>query len=441
MNFRTILILICLLTGLARVAMGQESVGPSVCLTLKDALKSADRANLQVMMANARLEQAIARISEAQSDMLPHLEGTVNGARQTADLRAEGIRIPIPGFGPHVSPFNSFDARARVTVALFDPSSFERFQAAKKGKDLSKAELEKTREDILGLVAALFVDAQRKQQSADLLETLMQRDQMAYELSLESLNQGIGTLLDSNKLRSDLSQTKYLFEQARLEAQDALLDLEAALQLPSNRRVIFLDDKDFLKRLQNAAAVNFNNADNADTAMASSELDVRKADQKSAVADFFPKVSGTANYGRSGESPGHGSNTYFVGLQASVPIWEGGAQQAKIKEVKGQVKEAQENLLDVTRQQEVNVVKARAAIVEAEDLREAKAQARQTAQRALRIAFHSQETGSGSVFEVMLAKSGLALAEEDYNEAQALWVVSHINLFHAEGRLRELIRQ
>ncbi len=39
------------------------------------------------------------------------------------------------------------------------------FRRLKKGENLSKAELEKTREDILALVATLFVDAQRKQQT------------------------------------------------------------------------------------------------------------------------------------------------------------------------------------------------------------------------------------------------------------------------------------
>ena len=114
------------------------------------------------------LNQAIARISEAQSDLLPHLDGVVSGGRQTADLRSEGISFP--GFGPHVGPYNNFDARARVTIALFDPSAFERFQAAKKGENLSQAELEKTREDILALVATLFIDAQRKQANSQAFE-------------------------------------------------------------------------------------------------------------------------------------------------------------------------------------------------------------------------------------------------------------------------------
>ena len=338
-------------------------------LTLKDALQTADAINLQVMMANARLSQAIARISEAQSDLLPHLDGDVNGGRQTSDLRAEGLQIPFPGFGTHIGPYNTFDARARVTIALFDPSAFERFQAAKKGENLSEAELEKTREDVLALVATIFVDAQRKQQTVELLKVLVDRDQMAYELSEESYAQGTGTLLDSSKSKSDLDQTKYLYAQAKQQAYDARLDLEAALQMSLHESLVFLDDKDLMKILKNKVATNFNNAANADMALASSQLEARKADQKTAYADFLPKVSGSADYGRSGESPSNGSNTYGVGVAVSVPIWEGGSQQANLKEVKGEIKEARENLLDATQQDpEVNTLaKARAAIIEADD--------------------------------------------------------------------------
>ena len=408
-------------------------------LTLKDALQSVDAINFQVMMANARLEQAIARISQAQSDLLPHVEGDVSGGRQTADMRSEGILFP--GFGPHIGPYNTFDARGRVTVALFDPSAFERFQAAKKGENLSKAQLEKTREDILALVATLFVDAQRKQQTVRLLKTLLDRDQMALDLSAENLSQGTGTELDSNKVDSDLKQTQFLYQQAKEQAQSACLDLEAALQLPLDKPLALLDDKDFIKDMEDYAASNFEAGNNADVAAASSQLEASEADQKTAKADFLPQVSGSADYGRSGESPDHGSNTYFVGLQASVPIWEGGSQQAKLKEVKGEIKESQADLLDAKQQEQVNIDKARAAIVEAYDLKRAKEQAEETAQRALRIALHAQEIGSGSVFELMQAKADLAAAEDEYNEAQATWVMGHIDLLHAQGRLRDFIKE
>ena len=133
-------IFICLCGGLASAALGQQTSQMPVRLSLKDALKNADTINLQVLMANARLDQAIARISQAQAALLPQLEGVISGARQTSDLRAEGLQIPIPGFATHVGPYNTFDARPRLTIALFDPSAFERFQAAKKGENLSRAE-------------------------------------------------------------------------------------------------------------------------------------------------------------------------------------------------------------------------------------------------------------------------------------------------------------
>ncbi len=439
MHLRRIFILICICGGFACGVMAQEGSQMPVRLTLKEALQSVDTINLQVMMANARLEQAIARISQAQSDLLPHLEGVASGGRQTTDLRYQGTQFP--GVGPHIGPYNNFDARGRVTIALFDPSAFERFQAAKKGENLSQAELEKTREDILALVADLFVDAQRKQQTVGFLKTLLDKDQMAYDLSEDNVTQGTGTVLDSNQFKSDLDQTEYLYSQAKLQAQDACLDLGAALQLPLERPLVLLDDKDFIKHLENNAVVNFNNAANADIVLASSQLEASKADQKTAYADFLPKVSGSADYGRLGESPGHSSNTYTVGLAVSVPLWEGGSQQAKLKEVKGKIKEDQENLLDAGQQEQVNIAKARVAIVEADDLKQAKSQKLQTAQRALRIALHAQEIGSGTVLAVMQAKADLATAEDEYNEAQATWVMTHIDLLHAEGRLRDLIKK
>jgi len=438
-NLKRIFIFILLCGGLSSGAMAEDVPQAFIRLTLKEALQSVEDVNFQVMMANARLEQAIARISQTQSDLLPHFDGLVSGGRQTVDMRSEGIQFP--GFGPHVGPYNTFDARVRVTLAILDPSAFERFQAAKKGENLSKAELEKTHEDVFALVATLFIDALRKQQTVKLLQTLLEKDEMAYELSSDNLAQGTGTELDSNKYKTDLEQTKYLYAQAKLQAEEACLDLAAALQLPIDVPMELIDDKDFSKTLEKNTVINFNHATNADMLLASSTLEARKADQKAAIADSLPKVSGSADYGRSGASPNRGSNTYDVGLAVSVPIWEGGEQQAKLKEVKGQIKEAQENLLDVSQQTQINVVKARTAIAEADDLRQAKSQKKLTNQRALRIALHAQEIGSGSVFGVMQAKADLAMAEDEYNEAQATWVMAHIDLLHAQGRLRNLVKQ
>ena len=85
--------------GFVSAGLAQES-HESFRLTLKDALQSADTINFQVMMANARLEQAIARISQAQSDLLPHVDGIVSGGRQTVDLRSEGD--PVPRVSGHI---------------------------------------------------------------------------------------------------------------------------------------------------------------------------------------------------------------------------------------------------------------------------------------------------------------------------------------------------
>jgi len=421
------------------LVQGSSSSPASVCMTLGDALQKAQTVDLQVVMADARLEQAIARIAEARSDLLPHLDGSVDGGRQTVDLRSEGIILPIPGLSTRVGPFNSFDARARLTMSLFDPSAFERFNAAKKGEDLSEAQLEKTKEDELALVADLFIDAQREEQTVKLIKTVLDRDQMTYQLSQDNLDQGTGTEIDLNKLKSNLDQTKYLYHQARFEAKEALLDLEAALQMPLGEPIIFLDDKDLMKIMEKNTDPNFDHATNADMVVATSQLESNKANEKAAYADLLPKITGNANYGRSGESPSNGSNVYDVGVAVSVPIWEGGQQEAKIRQEKGAVKESQANLKDTVEQEQVNIAKARAAIVEAEYLKESKAQERATAQKSLILAFHAQQIGTGSVLELMQAKADLAQAEDEYNEAQATWVMAHVDLYHAQGRLRKLI--
>lgn len=419
-------------------------------LTLKEALGMADRVNLAVMMASARVEGAIARLEEARSDLLPHVEWTLTGGRQSTDTRAQGLSSGL--IPSHLGPYNNFNARPRVTVSLFDAAAFERFQAARKGEKFSEDNREKIREDVLALVASLFVDAKRRSQAMQLLYVRLEKDQMAYDLARISFDQGTATELDVNQLRANLDKTQYLYKQAEARALEARLDLGAALQLSLEKSLVFMDDEKFLQTLDGASLPNSSSQGrlsrhdipqtglSADVAEAASYLKMRLSQEKAAKAGFLPKISGSADYGRMGTSPSKSSNTYFVGVQVSVPIWEGGAQEARLKEAKANLKEAQEGLADTTHQARVKIEKARVFILEADDLLKARWDQKEVTQKSLTIALRAQAAGTSSAFDVMKAKVDLAGSQDVYNEARAVWVMSRVDLLHAQGRLRELLK-
>lgn len=63
---------------------------PSVIrLGLKDVFKIVQESQTDIMMANERIQQALARVGQANAGLRPQLHGVISGSRQTRDLRRD----------------------------------------------------------------------------------------------------------------------------------------------------------------------------------------------------------------------------------------------------------------------------------------------------------------------------------------------------------------
>lgn len=129
-------------------------------LTLNDALALARDRNIEMVLAEERVKQAYAKKNQAFSVILPHISMTTYQQRQTRDLGSQGIPLPS-NVESQVGPFNSFDLRLRINQMLFDRASIERFFTVEALHRLSQAQVRKAQQDVMALVATLYLDAER----------------------------------------------------------------------------------------------------------------------------------------------------------------------------------------------------------------------------------------------------------------------------------------
>jgi len=148
-----------------------------------------------------------------------------------------------------------------------------------------------------------------------------------------------------------------------------------------------------------------------------------------------------ADYGRSGSAPDDGSNTYMIGVQATIPIWEGGFNQSKLKEAKAQVKEAQANLDDILVQDQAKLMIARQALQEAFDMVKAKQAQTSVIEASLQITQARLDSGTGSSLDLIQAQAAQALAQDEANEAQAYVITAQVNVAHALGKLQDIVKE
>ncbi|MFO1518809.1 MAG: TolC family protein [bacterium] len=406
-------------------------------LSFQEALKIAQERHVEVIVAHERVQQALTRISQARAVLLPQLDGRAYEQRKTVNLKSMGIDIPLPGFSSLVGPFNTFDARVSLTQTILDPEAIERLRSSHAGERLSQANLRKTQQDALSLVATLYVNAERAQDAIALARALLKRSEDRARLARTRLALGLGTELEATQLNSELADQKSLLTQAIAEASERRLDLNAALGIAPETPLVFSRGKnDFSEKIFENPSLPFNG--HPDIELARAQVVQNEWEKKAAQAQYYPKIIGTADYGASGSTPGEADGTYSYGAQLSIPIYKGGLRHARVQEATSKIRESEARLADTKEQVSAKILSAQEMLKKARALWQAAKADETAAKKQLSVAQDRSKIGSGTELETVEAKALWAQALDRQNEAKATYRLAQVNLARALGRMESL---
>ncbi len=406
-------------------------------LSFQEALRRAGREHVSVIVANERVQQAMARLWQARSTLLPQVGGTASETRQTRNLEAVGLSTP--GKDPLIGPFNSFDARLTVTQRLFDAGALQRLSAAKAGQVLSLAESRKALQDAMALVATLYLHAQRATEALELAHAVLERAEMRLHIAGTRQQLGVGSPLEAKQAEAELTASVHQWQAALREAMERRLDLAAALGLPSDQPMILTGDERLVEEAGTSlrevlAAVS----DHPEVEAAQRVVQERQAERRAELADALPRVSASVDYGASGSKVSDAEGTYDIGAHVSVPIFEGGLRAARVREAGSAVRASEAQLADARRHVEANALSALQSVQEARVLMEANRTALTVASKQLQLAQHRLRDGIGSALEVVEARTQAAVAADQQLEAQATARLASVHVAHAMGHMERL---
>lgn len=414
---------------------GASNQGPSkIALTLIEALNKAKHHHVNVIIAQEKVNQAVSRLKQARSVLWPQVSGILSETRQTRNLEAQGITIP--GRDPLVGPFNTFDARVRVTQDLLNISVLASLSAVEAQKELSLNESFKAQEEAIALVATLYIEAQRAIERLNVAQALLNRDEEAYRLAKARLNLGTDTSVSLMEFSSLLEESRHRVVQFQTEAFDRKMDLIVALNLSVDEDYFFPEDPFFKKiPLPSEEEIKIKLSSHPAIEVAEGKLKVSKANQKKAMAEFVPKISARADYGASGTLPQNSEGTYAYGGQLDLPLFEGGLRMGQMKEAKSQVRESEVLLKDTQAKTLSLALSARESVIQAQSLIDSAEADRQEASKTYELSRQRLQSGLGSQFEVTKAKAQLALAQDQLSEARATYHLAELNLVYSLGEV------
>ncbi len=434
---RQIKILFLIFLFFSPTILSAQTPRQKIELTFSQAIRLAQTRSLQSILSEQRVWEAVALSRQALSTLLPQLNASLSQIRQTKNLASAGI--PVSTASPLVGPFDTSDARLKLTQTIFDPEVWARLEAAKAGETLSHAQDIQTKQDAMALGATLYIQTKRYTQAVQLMRNLLNRDKKQYVIVDAKFHNGTASALELKQAKAFLETSRYRWRQAQQQAQESILSLKLALGIDREAQIIFKDDIQFDNLLIEEAGKKNSINDLPDVKTAQAAVNQAQLQKNAVRAEYFPKISALGDYGLNGSSLPNAEKTYSFGGQVSLPIMEGGNRSARIAQAQSQMVQAQAELNNVSQDVQNKIINAQKEIIESVAFYQAQNASWLAAQQQWHLAQNRFKNGTGSSLEIFEAQADLALSLAQKQEAYATYQMAQVNLARRLGKVEQLI--
>jgi outer membrane protein len=424
--------LLLLAAASARAADAPTPVG------LRDAIAAAVGSRIDAVQAGERASQARSRSLQASSSLLPQLTATLSETRTFKEnLAAQGLSFP--GFPSMLGPFDTFDARARLSQKLFDWGAWRRSQSGAAAARAADAEEKTAREQVAAAAALSYLEAVRAQRAVAAARADKEVADSLLSLARDRKEQGAATGVDVVRAQARGADADAALLRARIGETEAQLLLKRVAGWPLGRELRLVDD--FTAASSSAPAL-----DPSLTAAFSGRAEIAAAEEraksetlaaKAAFGDRAPSIVLTGDYAKSGTMPSDARSVGAIGGAVTLPIFAGGLGKARQDEAESRGREALANLADVRQQVELDVRTALERLSESAQEESASELSLSLAARELAMAQDRYAAGLGASVDVIEAQAELARARSAQVAALARYHSARVNYASAIGRAGE----
>jgi outer membrane protein len=407
-----------------------------------------------VMLASAALFAAAPVQAETIAGALAKAyenNASLNSERAGVRVTDEGVAIARSGYRPVISGSSSLNFQNQSGMQIrsgsfgvsIQQSLFDGFQttnnvrAAESRVFASQEALRNAEQNILFNAAAAYMDVIRDRQIAAFTERNLEFLAEQVRSANSRLEVGEGT-------RTDVAQAQA--SSAAAQAQLSAARAQAAASAATYRQ-IFGEDPG---RLEGASAITRLLPGSLESAYATAAaqhpailatqhlVDAAGFTVKATEGTLLPQVSAqgsiSRNYSDGGTNPGT-SNSASIGLNLTVPIYQGGRASAQVRQSKESLGQARIEV-DVSRDQvRQAVASAWAQYVAAQQLVVANRQVVSAAQLALSGVNEERTVGQRTTLDVLNAQADVINAQINVASAERDVVVASYAIVSAMGRL------
>jgi outer membrane protein TolC len=444
------------MTPLLALTLAVTAAGP--VLTLDEALAEAERKNLDLRAARARLDQAEEASRKAWAGYLPTLTANASYTRNQAEaripfpvgsnIRDVGTPTSEPGTLPGtpttlqivpdevlditLQPFNALNAQVELRQALLVPTLWAAIKAATQAERLSQLSTEFQRREILFAVAQAFYGAAASQAALTAQQRLLELNQAREKDTLARFE--AGTVTRVAVLRAQLDRTRA--EQDLLRSRNALAAAKLALATLLQREPNFElapPPEPVLPATQEGMA-EAALEQRPDVAAAREGEALANTQRRGVWLSFLPTLGLSAAYRWSNAGGFTGQNTtWLVSLGASWTIWDGGLREANLREQSARVAEAEAQRLAAEARTREEVARYQLELESALANRAKAQEAVELARESQRLTDISFRAGVATYLEVADTNTALTSAEVGFVAERLSAALAALRLLKAVG--------
>jgi outer membrane protein TolC len=438
-DFRTVVILPLLIHILGAMSAAQGAT--PYRLTLRDAIQKGLQANLSVLVAGTRIEEAEGtRMRRLSAALLPRVRTQSYANLQNRDLRAFGISFP--GAPEVVGPFSNYDFRLYADQNIFDLQSYRGLKASERALDASKMDYQDARDLIVRAVANLYLNAQSAAARADVAQSRVADAEILYKLAKDKHDAGTATGVDVLRSQVQLANDKQALLVAQNQYKQSLLVLARNLGMSPSTPLDLAQPLRYQPLTQPQAQTLVPTAllARADYLSLASQREGLVEQQRASHARYYPKLNISGNYGGIGRSIGGVLGTGVIQGEVDFTLFDrdrGGEAQ----ELASRVQRVDNQIADLRRGIEEDIHEALLNLESAGEQVAVAKEGQDLAQRELELAQDRFQSGTTNNVEVVTAQDELARAQENYILAVSSHADAKFALARALGDTEKNIEQ
>jgi outer membrane protein TolC len=403
---------------------------PPYRLTLQDAIQKGLQANLNVLIAGARVDEGEGtRQRRLAAALLPRVNAQTYANVQNRDLRAFGISAP--GLPEVVGPFSNYDFRVYAQQNVVDLQSYHGLKASERALDAGKMDLQDARDLIVRSLAGLYLNAQSAAARVEAAQSRVTDSSTLLKLAKDKHDAGTATGVDVLRAEVQLANDR----QAKLvnenQLKQSLLALARSMGMSPGTPLELAEPLCYraLNPLDSETLAPAALLERADYLSLASQRQSLVEQQRASQARFYPKLSVNGNFGAMGRSIGGVQPTGLLQGQIDFTVFDRD-RQGEAQELASRVKRIDDQVADLRRGIEEDIREALLNLDSAAEQVTVSGEGKELAQRELKLAQDRFQSGTANNVEVVTAQDELARAEENY----ILAVSSHVDAKFALAR-------